>query len=918
MKVEVENSSHNVGKFFSSLEVSKVEAEAVFRVILEQTVSPCGTFAFRVLGVRTRRGRTAVNGRTTRSVGDDHTIAEHLSDDFDIRSFAAACARAGELEERFGELRSLNGILLEYGGIRFGKFLAEFVVDGFVRNDFFKRNHSKSLLVRFSGADVGANSAAHTIERADLHSVRISFQADSRFGCERCGNGFAVLNENGADTSVRTYERALVTLNTVFCVPFGNLNRNASLFELRRSGGNASVCIECGGRKFVAFESDDRVNNLLEIFIVCEFRGSSAGSSVGPFCGNRDFFKFGSGFVDSGVVHLNDRVALLAVGLLNVLLHPVFRFGVRHDFGVDFEESRLHDSVGSSAEADGRGDLDCVDNVKFSVLFGKQTFHRSGEISAEVGNVVPFAVKKEFAAFFEVGDHIVSRNVRGLRASDEVRRVDKVRRLNGGFAETKVRNGDTARLFGVVEEITLSVHIGVIADNFDRVLVRADRTVGAETVELTTDRAFGSGVILLGEVKRSVSNVVVNTDGEVVLGFCGFEVLINGVNHRGVEFLRAETVSSAVNLNFLLAEFGKSGNDVEIKGFAERTGFFRSVENGDVLNGFGKSLNERFCGERSVKSDFENAYLVTFFVHFRYGFFDRFRAAAHDHDNVFRVGRAHVIEKMITSARKSGNFIHHLLNDCRNFVVIFVRGFSVLEVSIAVLSRTFLNRVIGVQRSLSEILDIFHIDEFLHILIVDSLDLGYFVARSETVEEVKERNFGFKRGKMRNQSKVHNFLNGVGSKHRESRLAASHNVGMVAENVKRMSGKGSRADVENAGEKFARDLIHVRDHKKKTLRCGVSNSQRACGKRTVNRACRAALGFHLGKAQRLTEHVQSALSRPFVSHFRHRRRRRDGVNRGDFAERVGDVRSGGITVDSHFLHCCPPIKNYLFVSFRES
>ena len=283
-------------------------------------------------------------------------------------------------------------------------------------------------------------------------------------------------------------------------------------------------------------------------------------------------------------------------------------------------------------------------------------------------------------------------------------------------------------------------------------------------------------------------------------------------------------------------------------------------------------------------------------------FFDRFRAAAHDYDNVFRVGRAYVIEKVITSARKRGNFIHHLLNDCGNFVVIFVRGFSVLEVSIAILSRTFLNRVIGVQRSLSEIFDIFHIDEFLHILIVDSLDFGYFVARSETVEEVKERNFGFERGKMRNQSKVHNFLNGVGSKHRESRLAASHNVGMVAENVKRMSGKGSRADVENAGEKFARDLIHVRDHKKKTLRCGVSNSQRACGKRTVNRACRARFRLHFGEFEFLTEHVRSAGGGPFVRNLRHGRRGRDGVNRRNFRERVRNVARGGVTVNSHNFH----------------
>ncbi len=371
VKVEFENLSHNVCKFFSSLEVSKVEAEAVFRVVFEQAVSPCRTSSFFVLGVRTCRGRTAVNGRTTRSVCDDHTVAEHLSDNLDVRSFAAACACARELEEGFRELRTFNGVLLEYRSIDFGKIFAEFVVFGFFFNNFFKRNHCKSLLVFLSGADVSANAATHTVKRAYLHSVRISFKTDCRFRSKRCRNFRAVFNENRADTSVRADERALVTLNTIFCVPSGDLNRNASLFESRSSGGNASVCIECRGGKLVALERDNRMNNFLEVFIVRKFSGFCASSCVSPACGNFDFFKFGSSLIDCRIVHVDNRVAFLPVRFLNVLLHPVFRFSVRHDFGVDLEECSLHDRVRSSAETDGSSDLDSVDDVKFSVLFSK-------------------------------------------------------------------------------------------------------------------------------------------------------------------------------------------------------------------------------------------------------------------------------------------------------------------------------------------------------------------------------------------------------------------------------------------------------------------------------------------------------------------------------------------------------------------
>ena len=335
---------------------------------------------------------------------------------------------------------------------------------------------------------------------------------------------------------MRANGRALVTLNTIFGVPRGYFNRYAAFFESGRAGRNVSVGVERGRGKFVALKSKYRMNNFPEIFIVRKFDGRSAGRGVCPFCGNGYFFEFGSGFVDSGVVHVDDRVAFLAVGLLDVLFHPVFRFGVRHDFGVDLEERGLHDSVGSSAETYRLSDLYSVDNVEFRVLLGKRNFHRRGKVGIEFFGGSPFAVKKELAVFFKVGNHIVSRNVRGLRACDEVGGVDKVGRLNRSLTETKVRNGYTARLLTVVEEVTLSVHIRMVADNLDRVLVRADRTVRTQTVELTTDRACGRGVVLSREVERSVGYIVVNTDSEVILRLSLFEVFVNRVNHGRVEF----------------------------------------------------------------------------------------------------------------------------------------------------------------------------------------------------------------------------------------------------------------------------------------------------------------------------------------------------------------------------------------------
>jgi hypothetical protein len=46
-----------------------------------------------------------------------------------------------------------------------------------------------------------------------------------------------------------------------------------------------------------------------------------------------------------------------------------------------------------------------------------------------------------------------------------------------------VRDRDRARLLRVVDEVALDEAVGLLADDLDRALVRADRAVGPEAVE---------------------------------------------------------------------------------------------------------------------------------------------------------------------------------------------------------------------------------------------------------------------------------------------------------------------------------------------------------------------------------------------------------------------------------------------------
>ena len=67
--------------------------------------------------------------------------------------------------------------------------------------------------------------------------------------------------------------------------------------------------------------------------------------------------------------------------------------------------------------------------------------------------------------------------------ADEVRRLQQIRRADGARAEPQVRDGVGAGLLRVVDEVALGVAFGVRGQDLRRVLVRADRAVGAQAEE---------------------------------------------------------------------------------------------------------------------------------------------------------------------------------------------------------------------------------------------------------------------------------------------------------------------------------------------------------------------------------------------------------------------------------------------------
>ncbi len=305
-------------------------------------------------------------------------------------------------------------------------------------------------------------------------------------------------------------------------------------------------------------------------------RSPSAGASVGslacilPCGGNIDLDKGVCAHVDSLVVLCNDLVAELGVGLGSHVLHVAD--GLIHGQDVCKRKERgLKNGVLYLGVAHFvLGDSGSVDNIEVDVVVGDIALDGSGKMLVKLlwG---PLAVQQERAAGLYVVDDLVAlEDVRGVVTCNEVCLVDVVGALYGLVTETQVGNGDAAGLFGVILEVCLDILIGMVADDLDGVLVRADGAVAAETPELAGNRALGSSIGSGFLLEGVAGDVVDDADGEAVLRarpVARFSYTAKYGCRRSI--LGAETVAAADDRLCRDALACERGNDVEIQRLAE-------------------------------------------------------------------------------------------------------------------------------------------------------------------------------------------------------------------------------------------------------------------------------------------------------------------------------------------------------------
>ena len=108
----------------------------------------------------------------------------------------------------------------------------------------------------------------------------------------------------------------------------------------------------------------------------------------------------GSAGVDSGIVHVDDVLTLLQVGVQGGVLHVLDSLSLGHDL-CQREECGLENGVGALAHADLLCEVDSVDHVKLDVVLRDVALGSGVKMMLELCEI-PLAVDEEHAAGLDV------------------------------------------------------------------------------------------------------------------------------------------------------------------------------------------------------------------------------------------------------------------------------------------------------------------------------------------------------------------------------------------------------------------------------------------------------------------------------------------------------------------------------------
>ena len=327
--------------------------------------------------------------------------------------------------------------------------------------------------------------------------------------------------------------------------------------------------------------------------------------------------------------------------------------------------------------------------------------------------------------------------IRSLVYSHKVSSINQVRSLNRSLAKAQVGYSNTTGLFGIIEEVALCIHIGMVADNLNGVLVSANGAVGAQTPEFAGGGAFRNNLQVTASREGSIGNVVYDANGKVVFGFSRCQISKYCFDIAGQRVLGAQAITTTDD-EWLAVAVVEGSAYIQIQRLTQGAGLFGAVQNSNAFNGFRNSLHEGIKGKGTIQVNNQHTNLLAFLIQCFSNGASGVTAGTHSYDDVFSIGSAIIVEQVVFTTGNFGDFGHIFLYHSRNCVIVGVNSFTSLEINIRVLSAAALNRVIRVQRAFAESIHSVLIQQLLQICVIHYFNLLDFVRGTEAIEEVQE------------------------------------------------------------------------------------------------------------------------------------------------------------------------------------
>ena len=300
-----------------------------------------------------------------------------------------------------------------------------------------------ATLLRITRTDVGTVTATQTVENVYLHTECHAFECLTH--CFQLSELSALLlfsvEYERTDRSVRTNVCTLVTLDTVFSIPFRNECSYTTFFVFSSSLIPSTVfdTLECRYRQQVTVLCIDRTNYFVDecrivVFSFCVIR------KVSPSRINSQSLVFTT-TVNGSIVLVNNVFTLLAVRLNDEFLHLLNSLFYRNN-ACDTEECRLKDCVGTVTQTNFQCNLCCVDIVYRNVVLCEIFLNLVRQVLSQFFTF-PDSVQQERTVLTQTTSYIVHVQVSLNVTSNEVRSVYQISRTDRIITETQVRTSET-------------------------------------------------------------------------------------------------------------------------------------------------------------------------------------------------------------------------------------------------------------------------------------------------------------------------------------------------------------------------------------------------------------------------------------------------------------------------------------------